>query len=182
MADKINFKINNEEWKRKLKQIKLKNKLLAKRLRNTSEPLDKARFLIYRDVIDHFRKEQGPRRKWKALRPSTIFGRRRASRKPLQNTGRMRMSISSRRDGQEVKVGTNLPIARVHDEGATIFIPELRPIRATALRFYTDRGNVVFAKRVRGHSVVIPKREFMYVSKPVRERIFKEFRLYVRKD
>lgn len=62
-----------------------------------------------------------------------------------------------------VSTGPEVPYAKIQEYGGRINMPEIVPRRAQALRFMIG-GQVVFAKRVRAHSVVIPERSFMRVS------------------
>lgn len=67
-----------------------------------------------------------------------------------------------------VFVAAGAPYGRIHEYGGTIQIPEIFPVKAKALRFMID-GHVVFAKRVRAHSVVMPPRSFLRST--LRERL-----------
>lgn len=108
----------------------------------------------------------GGRPKWPALKATTIANRRKHTSNPLADTGRLKQSITTNaavKDyGDSVGIGTNLEYARVHQYGHPgIRIPEIVPVRKKALRWMTPSGQVVFAKRVKAHTVVIPKRTFL---------------------
>jgi len=77
-------------------------------------------------------------------------------------TGRLRSSIMARRVSDfEYGISTNVVYARIHEFGATIQIPEIRPVNKKALRWVGPGGRVFFAKRTRAHPVVMPKRSFI---------------------
>jgi phage gpG-like protein len=77
-------------------------------------------------------------------------------------TGRLRSSIMARRVSDfEYGIGTNVVYARIHEFGGTIQIPEIRPVNKKAMRWVGPGGRVFFAKRVRAHSVVMPRRSFI---------------------
>lgn len=100
---------------------------------------------------------------WTPLAASTLANRRGTSARILRDTGRLQNSISGRIEATSVVVGTNVVYARVHQEGATIRMPELRPRRAKALRFVVG-SQVVFAQRVKAHSVRIPARPYLLLQ------------------
>lgn len=86
-------------------------------------------------------------------------------------TGTLRRSITSKVEETATsitgRVGTNLRYGLAHEYGATIQIPEIRPINAKALHF-TAGGQDVFAMRARAHQVVLPERSFL--RRGLRER------------
>lgn len=79
--------------------------------------------LGFTDVMEHFRKEQGPEGRWKPLAPSTIERRRKGKKarlgtKILQDTGRLRGSILPEVTGPRMaKIGTSLSYAAIHQFG-----------------------------------------------------------------
>ena len=83
-----------------------------------------------------------------------------------RRTGNLRASIQRAIDNQADAVigrvfsdGT-VKYARIHEYGGTIRIPDVYPVRAQALHFFTG-GKEVFAKHVRAHTVTMPERSFM---------------------
>ena len=96
-------------------------------------------------VNDNFKRE-GLESKWKKLSPNTIAGRRKGSRKVLQDTGRLRQSFVKKVKTDRVEVGTQSKIAKFHHEGTGPFT--IRPRKARVLRFAVA-GGVAFAKEVR---------------------------------
>ena len=155
MAEKgIQIKVNSKQLNKQLAILRKRNLRAAKSISNSSEPLDKIRFIAFRDIMKHFKDERGQKRRWKGLKKSTIARRRTGKNKSrghkiLQDSGRLRLSITHRRDGQSVKIGTNLIYAKTHDEG--------------------------FKRRN------IPQREFLWLSKPVKKKIVNEFLSSIRK-
>ncbi len=73
----------------------------------------------------------------------------------LVDTAALMKSIDYAATTDTVMVGTNLPYARIHQEGGTI-----RPKNKKSLRFKTPGGKVIFAKQVD-----IPARPYLGVSK-----------------
>lgn len=73
--------------------------------------------------------------------------------KPLQDSGRLRNSISWQVHGDTVAIGTNVDHARVHQFGAVI-----KPVTARMLRWVGPRGPI-YAKEV-----IIPARPFMPIT------------------
>lgn len=100
---------------------------------------------------------------WTPLAASTIASRRGTSHRILRDTGRLQNSITSRVENRSVIVGSNVVYARLHQEGGTIRVPEVRPRRARVLRFMVG-GQVVYARRARAHSVTIPARPYLLLQ------------------
>lgn len=88
---------------------------------------------------------------WMALNRSYAATKRNS--RILTESGRLRDSINAQAGQDEVRVGTNVIYARVHQEGATI-----RPKDASALVFFIG-GDLVKAK-----SVTLPPRPFLGIS------------------
>jgi len=83
---------------------------------------------------------------WAPLRPSTIASRRKGSSAPLQDTGRLRQSVTKQVLGESVRIGYGVETAAWHHFGTSPYL--IRPTRARALRFVTTEG-VAFAQIVR---------------------------------
>jgi phage gpG-like protein len=64
---------------------------------------------MYKDVMDHFGKEQGDTGSWKPLKYRVG--------KPLQDTGRLKNSIRPTNTKDTAVVGTNLVYAATHNYG-----------------------------------------------------------------
>lgn len=76
----------------------------------------------FKDVVDHFRKEQGPEGRWPALKPSYAkWKRKQGKTKMLQFTGQLRQGFlpSNIRDNDESSVVLFNPVeyAGKHDRG-----------------------------------------------------------------
>jgi phage gpG-like protein len=80
--------------------------------------------------------------------------------KPLLDKGLLRASIQSAVTPAGLTLFTNRPGAAAHQWGAIVRLPEIRPRKAKALRWYHG-GRPVFAKRAKAHSVRIPQRRFL---------------------
>lgn len=91
-------------------------------------------------------KRQGIEGKWKKLETdSTIFARRKKSSKILQNTGILRNSFTSKVSQKEVRVGTAIKHAQVHEEGGKkTYI--IRPKNRKTLAFPHARGTAIIKK------------------------------------
>ena len=87
--------------------------------------------IAFKDVIDHFRKEAGPTKKWQKwskLYTDRKIKRDRGGDKILQDSGRLRQSVNiarssvRRRKGQllfnQAKTKTGFPYAQAHNEGS----------------------------------------------------------------
>ena len=87
--------------------------------------------------------------KWKELSPLTLILRRnknKSSIKILSDTGTLRRSIVYSADKNKVEIGTNVDYASIHQE-----------------------GGMVTTKK--GKSLKVPKREFLFITKPDKEMI-----------
>ncbi|MDL2401260.1 phage virion morphogenesis protein [Rhizobium mayense] len=89
---------------------------------------------------------------WIALNPEYAAGKRNA--RILTERGRLRDSINSRPSNHEVRIGTNLVYAAIHQFGGVI-----RPVKAKHL-FFRMGGNLVVANRV-----TLPARPYLGISK-----------------
>jgi phage gpG-like protein len=112
-------------------------------------------------IDENFRKDGRLVGGWKELSPNTVAGRRKASDRPLQDTGAMKNSFTSRvRGAREVVVGPGVFYAEFHEFGVPASkINPILPVRAKALSFMTTQGRV-FRARVDGHPG-IPKRRML---------------------
>lgn len=88
---------------------------------------------------------------WQAL--NTAYAATKRNTRILTESGRLRDSINAQAGQDEVRVGTNVIYARVHQEGATIV-----PKDASALVFFIG-GDLVKAK-----SVTLPARPYLGIS------------------
>lgn len=112
---------------------------------NPSRIMAKASILLFKDVMDHFKQEIGPKDKWKRLSPVTIAGRKKGKRKgtirKLQDTGALKNSIRPRSTRTTAIVETSIEYAAIHNFG----------------------GMAGKNKKVK-----IPQRRFMFASKKLR--------------
>lgn len=105
----------------------------------------------------------GRPRSWTPLAASTLANRRGSSARILRDTGRLQNSITGRIEQRSVLIGTNVLYARIHQEGGTVRVPEVRPRTAKVLRFVVG-GQVVYARRARAHTVRIPARPYLLLQ------------------
>lgn len=119
---------------------------LQKKLSNSAEKIsDKQKIHariginILRFVDKNFRQE-GIEKKWDKLADSTVFARRKSSKKILQDTGRLRKSFTIKFNSIKVEVGTAVKYAPVHEFGGKGFYT-IRPIRNNFLAFPHPKGN-----------------------------------------
>ena len=135
--------------------------------KNLTPFFKKARVLMTRSFALNFKNEGRPY-KWKSLSPNTIAGRRKKSKRILQDTGRLRMSSIARsaqgnitklsRDA--LKMGTRLKIAPYHQYGTKPYT--IVPKNAKALSFMTAGGRV-FSKKVNHPG--LPARPFIMIQR-----------------
>ncbi len=103
-------------------QLIIQDKELKKALKNLNKELEDKRLLhkelsieTFADVIDHFKKEEGPKQKWKrSVRAKEQGG------KTLRDKGFLIGSISPFSSKKEAGVRTNVKYARIHQFGSKI--------------------------------------------------------------
>lgn len=95
--------------------------------------------------IDQNFRQRGTEKRWRPLSPNTIAQRRQGSSAPLQDTGALRRSFTSRVEGKVVKTGTNNQVAEYHQFGTGAYV--IMPTRAETLVFKTADG-MKFTKRI----------------------------------
>lgn len=75
---------------------------------------------------------------WRSLSPNTIIGRRKGSSVPLQDTGELRGSFTSKPSARSVRVGTEKRYAPFHEFGTRPY--SIVPVRAKVLAFPHTAG------------------------------------------
>jgi phage gpG-like protein len=87
--------------------------------------------------------------KWVPLKPSTVMQRRQGSSRPLQDTGRLKMSYTGTPNfgADWVEVGSNMEYASYHEEGTKPYVITPKTKKALAAKLSAG-GWVVFGKRV----------------------------------
>lgn len=97
----------------------LKN--MSRKAQDTSQLMARLAILGYKDVINHFAKEEGPDGKWKSLKAATVKRRRLGGgdHRILQDTGRLRASIQPTVESprRAVIATTNVIYAATHHYG-----------------------------------------------------------------
>ena len=115
---------------------------------------------VFRDIIDHFEKQTGPKGSWR--RWSDAHARHQAKRgrtKKLQDTGRLRQSFfptNVRSSSEGIIFFNKVPYARIHDEGSE----ELGPIKHPGTSNGFGRGI-----KIPPYTVNMPARPYMWLSK-----------------
>jgi phage virion morphogenesis protein len=104
-----------------LDRVNRELKRLKRKVKNLKPFYDKAKFIMFKDIIRHFVQERSPKGKWKRLKSSTLKARRAGKghgTKVLQDTGKLKQvtPFSSRKTAI---VGTNLKYAKTHNFGDT---------------------------------------------------------------
>ena len=113
----------------------------------------KAGMIGVRDIQQHFRNSEGQDSKWKAIEYR--------SGKPLQKTGALQQSIAEAvHSDNTIEVGTKIKYARIHNFGGTI-----KPVKSEYLTFKVGDS---YRKC---KQVVIPQREFMWLSEDADNKI-----------
>ena len=80
----------------------------------------KTSIVMYKDVLTHFEREEGPDGKWerwkggRSTRPT-----KRGGSKMLQDTGRLRLSIQPSHSSESAVVGTNIEYAAIQNYGSS---------------------------------------------------------------
>ncbi|MEM7529383.1 MAG: phage virion morphogenesis protein [Pseudomonadota bacterium] len=87
----------------------------------------------------------------------------------LIDSTRLLSSITHQAEPREVRVGTNVPYALIHQLGG-----EIRPVNAQALRFQLADGTFVTVGKV-----TIPARPFLGIDQEDREEIEDQVRLFI---
>ena len=129
-------------------------------------------------------------KKWKARNPKAKRNKR---RKILTNTGALKRSIRiTQKTANSVTIGTNLPYAKVHNEGFR-GVQYVKPHKRTATikmkwkNSYTGR-NITLKDKGKRHNVraysrklTIPQRQFIGKSAIFERRIIKQIELKVKR-
>lgn len=149
----IQVVIKDKEVKRLLKQIE-------KRGMNLSPLFKRYAILMTRSFADNFRAEGRPN-KWKPLSKNTVAGRRKGSKRILQDKGFLRQSVLSRsgpgnirkQTKDSLKMGTRNKTAPFHQNGTKPYT--IVPKSKKALSFMTTSGRV-FVTKVQ-HPGLVPR-------------------------
>lgn len=128
--------------------------------------------------VQHNFIQQGRPTRWKPLAPMTLAMRRgkgSSSAQILRDTGRLMNSINYKVENDQVKIGTNVPYASIHQFGSTI----RKPAYTERVKDHTRKITSVFGKKVTAKSVKVkgftrnmpaktvkvPKRKFLMYQK-----------------
>ena len=103
----ISIQVNN------LKEVTDFLKKTGGRLTNPKVAMDIVGAKGFKDVMQHFRDEAGPSRKWTPLKRQ----RKRGGSKVLQDTGRLRQSTRFKTVGNVANIFNNVKYAGIHNFG-----------------------------------------------------------------
>lgn len=160
-------------------KVEIQDKELQQYLKKIAGKAEKRRVLLKRFGIIMLRsfaqnfKDEGRPRHWKRLSPNTIAARRRGgdrrygSKKILQDSGRLRLSVTSKSgpgniyqmSEDSLKMGSRLKIATFHQDGTRPYT--IRPKRSKMLSFMTTEGRR-FAGKVNHPG--LPARPFIMIQ------------------
>ncbi len=84
--------------------------------------------------------------------------------KILQVSGDLSKSISAKVSSTEVRIGSPVPYARIHQLGGTIRSMIIRPKTKKALAFYASAGRMIVAKSVKRPAIKIPARPYLLIQ------------------
>ena len=155
------------------------------RSKDTGRAMAKAALFGYKDVLEHFRKSEAPAGRWKPLKGNARFRivrkdaksyiKTERNPKPLQDTGRLRNSITFKTGKDYAAVGTNVKYAAAHQFGRPS--RTIMPVRKKFLRFAVGSKNMIFSKHVQAGA--IPARPFLWLSNGAVKNIATEVKNYV---
>jgi len=89
-------------------------------IQHPKQTFAKARVIMLQDVMDHFKNEMSPEGSWTKLADITVLKRRNkkeSSIKILQDTGRLKNSITTQSGDAFAEVGTNVVYGATHQFG-----------------------------------------------------------------
>ena len=124
-------------------------------------------------------------------RGQTIKPRRFSSRPALSDTGRLAKSGSTRIEGTVIYWGTNIPYARIHQEGGTTEItskvPDMVPDKRISqeLKKLTKKGFPELAARIlitKRFRITVPKRTFLEIIPKDREMFIKILQAHIERE
>lgn len=176
----IDIKLKGEE-----KLAENINKKIA-RLSNTGTAMAQVVLVAYKDILLHFEKQEGPDKKWKAMKNNARFKIVRKDResyiktesrvKLLQDTGSLKNSISFKFGKDFAIVGTNKIYAAAQNFGLPPRV--IKPKNKKFLRYAIDGNTMVFSKNKKNITTTLPGRPFMWLSNSAISTMAKEVGKY----
>ena len=111
-----------------IKKLKKRLNRMTKNARSTNRLMGLTSIIMHKDILNHFKQEEGPDGKWKQLDPKTVKRRRVGKNKSrghkiLQDTGLLRASLILKHTKNTARVGSRLEYAGAHNNG-TGNVPE----------------------------------------------------------
>ena len=195
-GDLVSFVIDNQGVLNKLERV-------SHITDDFSVPLERCGIVALRAIDKHFKNQEGPEHQWPRLKDSTLARRREGAKehhgegRPLQDTGRLRMSSTHRGadgniwriDRRFLDVGTNLVYARIHNRGG-----DIQRAAGTVHHRLDEHGNLsrqpghpnlaVFARKSETHVretphaayvIHIPARPFVWLSQVDSDKMLRIF-------
>lgn len=118
---------------------------LARQIKNKRPMFKRIGVKLLNAISDNFQTESHEGDKWERLSPTTVVRRRLGSDRILQDTGRLRGSFVQEATSNEVRVGSPIEYAPIHEDGKGN-VPERKmlPSRELALSVSVDvAGNFI---------------------------------------
>ena len=124
--------------------------------------LTKSRTYLEKVIRRRFRERLGPKRKrWRPLSPITIAFKKAKGypRRPLVRSGRLERSVKARIVGSKLTFYTNVPYAKIQQEGAQITTTPKQQVWMW-YNLFNKAGNPFLVERIK-----IPARPFLWFAK-----------------
>lgn len=143
---------------------------VERKIDKTQPSLIKAGLLMMRSIDENFRQEGRPH-KWKGLSPMTI-GLRRKGKKTgrgimiLQDTGRLKGSITKEVLKDHVRIGTNLKYAPLMQKGG------MSDPKTLKIKEHRRKITQAFGKPIRPKSIMVRSHDMKIGSKKIPARPF----------
>lgn len=170
----ITYKVSIEDA-----ELRAELDALARRTENRRDFYVQVGEYMLNSTADSFEKERTPDgQPWKTLMPATIRRREEKRQTPiaiLRATGRLAGSINYRASNDDMRMGSPLPYAAIHNNGGDIEMPERTQ---TIYQHYDEKNGEIdqrFRKKsksnfardvlVKAHSITMPARTYLDISK-----------------
>lgn len=118
---------------------------LARRIKNKRSMFKRIGILLLNAVSENFETESHEGERWEMLSATTVARRRLGTSKILQDTGRLRGSFVQEATNREVRVGSPIEYAPIHEEGeGNVPQRKMLPSKKLALSISVDvAGNFI---------------------------------------
>lgn len=161
-----------------LDKVNKELKKISKKAKNLRPFFRDSELLIFRDVQDHFRKEQNSNgTRWKRRKKTTDLNydanpssKFRSSNKVLSLNDDLRKVIRFH-DNKSAGVGSRLKYSKLHNDGGRVASKTIKPKKGKTLSWIGADGIRRFSKGHRVKGFKMPKREFMWLSNKAGKKI-----------